>query len=318
MRGAIEAAAKRIIGFEMQFGPFAVAQLRLIAELQALMGKPPLPELRLFITDTLGNPFIEEEGSDRPMSRSQCPARRQQSQERPSLSRSSSAIRLIRKSGGTGRLDREGRRTEHVAPLDRWTPPPEWGVGAHAQAPKNLTFIFGAGRPGKYLARVMTATGKPDEDRGRRCLFHHGRRLPQRPRFPEDAGRFAAHARNLGDRLFPGGTSAGSADTHFSRRPAAGLHRACRARSEQRSDAPASSLSRRCRKGGAKRNSQHSRSCHSCPRIGPIVRERLARSIFAGRKGAWATFPSLERFFIYDRPGVMPGRTWIIAPDANR
>ena len=40
VRGAIEAAAKRIIGFEMQFGPFAVAQLRLIAELQALMNAP--------------------------------------------------------------------------------------------------------------------------------------------------------------------------------------------------------------------------------------------------------------------------------------
>src|SRR5580704_4956524 len=61
VRGAIEAAAKRIIGFEIQFGPFAVAQLRLIAELQALMKAPPLPELRLFITDTLGNPYIEEE-----------------------------------------------------------------------------------------------------------------------------------------------------------------------------------------------------------------------------------------------------------------
>ena len=61
VRGAIKAAAKRIIGFEIQFGPFAVAQLRLIAELQALMNSPPLPELRLFITDTLGNPFIEEE-----------------------------------------------------------------------------------------------------------------------------------------------------------------------------------------------------------------------------------------------------------------
>jgi type I restriction-modification system DNA methylase subunit len=61
VRGAIEAAARRIIGFEVQFGPFAVAQLRLIAELQALMHTPPLPELRLFITDTLGNPYIEEE-----------------------------------------------------------------------------------------------------------------------------------------------------------------------------------------------------------------------------------------------------------------
>jgi type I restriction-modification system DNA methylase subunit len=44
VRGAIEAAAKRVIGFELQFGPFAVAQLRLIAEMQALTtasGKPP-------------------------------------------------------------------------------------------------------------------------------------------------------------------------------------------------------------------------------------------------------------------------------------
>ncbi len=31
--------------------------------------------------------------------------------------------------------------------------------------------------------------------------------------------------------------------------------------------------------------------------------------------GAWATFPTLKELFIYDGSGVMPGRTWIIAPD---
>ncbi len=66
VRGAIAAAAKRVVGFELQFGPFAVAQLRLIAEMQALMKTaaqplPPVPDLQLFITDTLGNPFVEEE-----------------------------------------------------------------------------------------------------------------------------------------------------------------------------------------------------------------------------------------------------------------
>ena len=60
VRGAIEAAVKRLIAFELQFGPFAVAQLRLMAEMQSLMGMP-LPDLRMFVTDTLGNPFIEEE-----------------------------------------------------------------------------------------------------------------------------------------------------------------------------------------------------------------------------------------------------------------
>jgi hypothetical protein len=32
-------------------------------------------------------------------------------------------------------------------------------------------------------------------------------------------------------------------------------------------------------------------------------------------KGPWATYVALEEFFIYSGSGVMPGRTWIIAPD---
>jgi hypothetical protein len=97
VRGAIEAAAERIIGFEIQFGPFAVAQLRLIAELQALMNSPPLPQLRLFITDTLGNPFIEEERLGQtyePIAVSRRDANRSRKR---SASPSLSAIRLIRR-----------------------------------------------------------------------------------------------------------------------------------------------------------------------------------------------------------------------------
>jgi hypothetical protein len=33
--------------------------------------------------------------------------------------------------------------------------------------------------------------------------------------------------------------------------------------------------------------------------------------------GVWAEFPALKEMFIYDGSGVMPGRTWIIAPDAE-
>src|SRR5207247_8694650 len=33
--------------------------------------------------------------------------------------------------------------------------------------------------------------------------------------------------------------------------------------------------------------------------------------------GAWAAFPTLKELFFYDGSGVMPGRTWIIAPDAE-
>jgi hypothetical protein len=33
--------------------------------------------------------------------------------------------------------------------------------------------------------------------------------------------------------------------------------------------------------------------------------------------GAWAMYPKLEDFFYDNGSGVMPGRTWIIAPDAE-
>ncbi len=65
---AIVAALKRLVGFEMQFGPFAVAQLRLFAEVVDLTtpaagsgGKKMKPladasHLRLYVADTLADP----------------------------------------------------------------------------------------------------------------------------------------------------------------------------------------------------------------------------------------------------------------------
>jgi hypothetical protein len=63
--GAIVSAVDRVIGFELQFGPFAVAQLRLMAEVQTLVSVKDgpgrnLPNLRLFVTDTLGDPYAAQ------------------------------------------------------------------------------------------------------------------------------------------------------------------------------------------------------------------------------------------------------------------
>lgn len=58
--GAINAAVKRLIGFEMQLGPFAVAQLRILAEIVELTGGPPKTPARMFMTNTLGNPNDDE------------------------------------------------------------------------------------------------------------------------------------------------------------------------------------------------------------------------------------------------------------------
>ena len=48
---------------------------------------------------------------------------------------------------------------------------------------------------------------------------------------------------------------------------------------------------------------------------GPSARLIPARRSFRGPQGPWADFAPLEDVFTYDGSGVMPGRTWVIAPD---
>lgn len=57
---AINDNLKRIIAFEMQLGPFAVAELRILAEIILLTKSAPSQLLRMFVTNTLGNPDDEE------------------------------------------------------------------------------------------------------------------------------------------------------------------------------------------------------------------------------------------------------------------
>jgi hypothetical protein len=46
--GAINEAVKRLVAFEIQLGPFAVAQLRIMAEIVELTGTPPTTPIRMF------------------------------------------------------------------------------------------------------------------------------------------------------------------------------------------------------------------------------------------------------------------------------
>ena len=58
---AIQAALSRLIGFEIQLGPFAVAQLRILAEVVDLTQSASDAPLRLFVTNTLGDPYENED-----------------------------------------------------------------------------------------------------------------------------------------------------------------------------------------------------------------------------------------------------------------
>jgi predicted helicase len=165
---AIAAAAKRLFGFELQFGPFAVAQLRLLAEMRSLTkmaGKQAPPELNLYITDTLGNPFVEEEQLPQIVE-----AIAKSRREANKVKRDQPITVVIgnppykNQAGDKGDWIERGSKG-YAAPMDRWTPPVEWGVSRHTHHLKNLYVyfwrwatlkVFGAGR--------FAATGQPDTD----------------------------------------------------------------------------------------------------------------------------------------------------------
>jgi hypothetical protein len=53
--------AERLIGFELQMGPFAVAELRTSDLLKRHDAVPPREGMNLYVTDTLDNPYVAEE-----------------------------------------------------------------------------------------------------------------------------------------------------------------------------------------------------------------------------------------------------------------
>ncbi|MFC7260257.1 type ISP restriction/modification enzyme [Streptomyces lutosisoli] len=58
---AIGDLAKRLIGFELQMGPFAVAELRTSDLLKRHQAVAPPDGMKLFVTDTLDDPYLAEE-----------------------------------------------------------------------------------------------------------------------------------------------------------------------------------------------------------------------------------------------------------------
>lgn len=142
----VRGALRRLIGFESQFGPFAVARLRLLAEVADLLEPGgPAPDdvrLRLHVTDTLGNPDGENEWIPsilRPPAESRRAANRIKRAEPITVVIGNPPHR--EKAKGRGGWVEEGSATT-TAPLSAWMPPTEWGVGAHAKHLRNLYVYF--------------------------------------------------------------------------------------------------------------------------------------------------------------------------------
>jgi hypothetical protein len=162
----VAAAAARLIGFELQLRPFAVAQLRLLAEMQSLMGSASAPSLRLYVTDTLGNPFLEEEHLPaiyRPIGQSRRDAN--------AIKRDHPITVVIgnppykEKAKGLGGWIEDGS-SGREAPLEGWIPPADWGVSAHAKHLRNLYVYFWRWATWKVFgAGLKASTGREEQNK---------------------------------------------------------------------------------------------------------------------------------------------------------
>ena len=141
---AIEAAIKRLIAFEIQLGPFAVAQLRVYAEFLHLIGRAPKWPLRMFVTDTLGSPYLEKEWLPAvfaPIAESRKQASQIKLKEPITVVIGNPPYKEKAKGRG-GWIEDENSASGGNAPLNAWMPPRDWGVGAHAKHLRNLYVYF--------------------------------------------------------------------------------------------------------------------------------------------------------------------------------
>lgn len=322
---AIAAAADRLIGFELQFGPFAVAQLRLIAEFQELMvvgeGKSAtLPALKLFITDTLGNPYVEDDWLPQvmqPIARSR--------REANAIKKGSPITVVIgnppykEKADGRGGWIEAGSGGARHAPMEWWRPPVEWGVSAHTKHLKNLYVYFWRWATWKVFGTGHhAATGLPDRDEeGVICYitvagFLNG---PGFQKMREDLRRSATriwiidcspegHQPEVATRIFQG-----------VQQPVCIVIAAKRLGKDRAQPAdvryhPLPAGRRAAKFAALQALALDGADWVECP-------DGWRDAFLPEATGSWADMPPLKSFFLYDGSGVMPGRTWVIAPDRD-
>jgi hypothetical protein len=317
--GAVQAAVDRLVGFELQFGPFAVAQLRLLAEIRELtdLGSAPPPSMRLFVTDTLGNPFIEDEWIPtmlEPLAESRRKANEIKRQEPITVVIGNPPYK--EKAKGLGGWVESG--SGNVAgPLNDWMPPPGWKVGAHAKHLRNLYVYFWRWATWKVFedAGLDEQASRPRDRKGIVCFITVAGFL-NGPGFQ----KMRAELRREADEIWVIDCSPEGYQPAVSTRIFEGVQQSvCIVMALRRADAdpPAPARVRyRSLPAGSRQDkfaalagiTLDGDGWQDCP-------DEERASFFPSAAGAWGDFVPLDEIFVYNGSGVMPGRTWVIAPD---
>lgn len=310
---ALEESLKRLIGFELQLGPFAVAQLRLLAELQEYGLSATDPGLlRTYVTNTLEDPFVEEKSLGswyQPITEARRAANKAKAEEEILVVIGNPPYKD--KSRGKGAWIEKGSDTYDRAPLEDFFPPTEWGVSAHSKHLYNLYVYFWRWAMWKVFDHHKLA------DKGVICFITVAGML--------HGQGFQAMRRSIREKAddvwvincSPEGFTPPVNTRVFE----AMKHEVCIVLAVKNgrtsSDEPATVRYRELSSG------------HRRGKFAELESVRLAddnwaecdsawRAPFLPQSGdAWLSYPSLTDLFRYNGSGTMPGRTWVVDPDAD-
>ncbi|HRH19569.1 MAG TPA: N-6 DNA methylase [Brevundimonas sp.] len=325
---AVQDALKRLIGFELQFGPFAVAQLRLLAEIAELTeadaDKADASHLRLYITDTLADP--DEETAWVPQSVQGIA----QSRKDANRIKRHEAITVVlgnppykEKAKGMGGWVEERGKGQR-APLDDWQPPVDWGVGAHAKHLRNLYVYFWRWAAWKVFGGDTFRSGSEKGEvqdwtkrQGIVCFITVAGFL-NGPGFQ----KMRADLRRDADEIWIIDCSPEGHQPPVSTRIFEGVQQpVCIVMALRKSkDSPATPARVRFRAlpEGPRADKFAALSAIGLDDDGWVATPSEPRAAFLPPGAAsWVAYPALEDLFVYNGSGVMTGRTWVIAPDAQ-
>lgn len=317
----IAEAVRRLIAFEMQLGPFAVAQLRIAAEINQLAGNLPNPKLRMFVTNTLGNPYEEQEWlPNAPQYRAIGESRKEANKikrEEPITVVIGNPPYKEKAKGRGGWVESGSKNSPMPPPLDAWVPPSSWKVSAHTKHLRNLYIYFWRWATWKVFDHVPEAAPYSQARKGIVCFitvagFLNGSGFQRmRDYLRRTADEIwvidcspEGHQPEVNTRIFQGVMQpvciviASRSSKEDERLPATVRFMALpEGRREGKFEALAN----------IQLDGDRWQLCPSEWRA-PFLPEST---------GAWSTFVPLSELFIYNGSGVMPGRTWVIAPDAD-
>jgi hypothetical protein len=319
--GIVRASLQRIIGFELQFGPFAVAQLRLLAEIGDLLNiKGALPgdvRPRLFVTNTLGNPDEEHEYIPqilRPLADSRLQANKIKRSEPITVVIGNPPYKEKAKGKG-GWIETGSGKKGMPSPLEQWQPPPSWGIGAHAKHLRNLYVYFWRWATWKVFG---DAPSSPQAAKGRRGIvcFISVAGFLNGPGFQ----RMRDYMRRTADEIWVIDCSPEQHQPPVNSRIFQGVQQPVCIVLMARTTKPDEGKPARVRFTALPVGLRDDKfaALTALPLDGPQWSDCPTewRAPFLPESASqWASYPALDDLFVYSGSGVMPGRTWVIAPD---